>query len=94
MPSKNVFYQLSFDYEFKKEDEGCSIIFSYSRPYGYTDMLADLSNAQNILMKQRVGDMPRLKTVRLDIMNNKADPASEAKATDDKIRKRLSTFDM
>lgn len=46
-----VYYnQLSFTYHFKKEDKDNLITFAYAVPYGYTDLLKDLSKAKNSLI--------------------------------------------
>lgn len=91
--SKNNYYKLTFDYEFKEEDKGNSIIFSYSRPYGYTDLLGDLTFAQDVMMKQNKEDIPRLKTFKISNFNENKNINTQVNANN-KLRKRLSTYDM
>jgi hypothetical protein len=45
------FSKLSFSYTFKPEDEGHTVVFAYSVPYGYTDLVKDLDEVKEILIK-------------------------------------------
>ena len=45
------FSKLSFTYTFKPEDEGHTVAFAYSVPYGYTDLVKDLDDIKEILIK-------------------------------------------
>ena len=43
--------KLSFCYTFKPEDMGHTVSFAYSVPYGYTDLVKDLDEIKDILVK-------------------------------------------
>jgi len=56
---------LSFSYTFKKEDEGKTVYFAYAKPYGYQDLLSDLSEATKSI-KLKTGANPRVIDQNLD----------------------------
>ena len=41
------FSKLTFSYTFTREDDGKSVWFAYSVPYGYTDLVNDLDDIKN-----------------------------------------------
>jgi hypothetical protein len=48
--------KLSFTYTFKPEDAQKTVVFAYSVPYGYTDLVKDLDEIKEILLKDEAFD--------------------------------------
>lgn len=61
----DYYYKLSFEYEFKKADEGHFVYFSYAKPYGYSELIRDLAQVRTKLLRQMPnskGDQPKMIT--------------------------------
>lgn len=63
-PIAENYFKLSFEFELKSQDLGKSVYFCYAKPYGYSDLLADLDLVREQLMRpMQQGDPPKLKVL-------------------------------